>query len=68
MTEGVNAHSRPVLHIVVPLAERDDTIMALGCAAHPVGVSDNVMHIDRPCAADKAGQLRDFGEVLPVRR
>ena len=63
VAQCVNAIARAVLHIMVRLAERNDTVMALRCAAHAVGVSNDVMHIDRPRLAN---QTREFSHHCVV--
>lgn len=48
-----------VLHIVVHFAEWYDTIVPLRRATSPVGITDNVVHIDEPRAAHQARDLLD---------
>jgi hypothetical protein len=64
----MNAITWPVLNVMVGFAQRRDPIMPLWRSAHPVSISNDMMNIDRPSAADKARQLGNPFMVPPVCR
>lgn len=68
MPERMNTGARPVLNVMVGLAQRHDAIMALGKPARPVRISDDMVDIDRQRSAGKAGHLRNSRMVALVRR